>query len=755
MERKTLYVGLGALAAAAFAFLIYVKQTITIAAGHDVALAAAAAGLVGFAVAGALASLQSRPGAAALPAVRGSHALLAGGSALVLGAAVIHLPLATGPAAWAMVAAYVVAAVVPAVFAGLAFAHALRSRPEEPYLVAAAFFGGGAAAHVLSAAAFDLGGSGGALATVAVLAAAAAVSFDLRAPKARLLGPAILVVAAVGVAVGVPALFRPAPCRANFLAGPHFAVRETAWSATARAEISSPNGELAAGKSPFPALVARPWLSVNGAASSPLLSAGEGGDRALFNRYLPAFPTHVKAPKDALVIDGATFDAVGVAALFGARVDLVADDAAAELLTRDKTVPKIVALRRGSARAFLKRRTSSYDLVLVAPGAAPAPGETAPTLAADYDLTVGAFREYYRALRPGGLLAVAVREGDAAAPGLELAATVFEALGREGEPKAASHVLVFRYDLYTLVIANRNSFSELEVEALSGGAPAGMKPYYLAGRQPVREDNVYARFFAAADKKRFYEKDGGVRTADDDRPFPWRGVIAVGPAASLPVAAAIIVVAAVFLALPLSALKKQSARGSGEAGFLLYYAALGAALAAVATSLVPKVAFYLGGGSWGAPVAWAFFLAAAAGGSALSVKLSRRRRWVPFLGAGIALALYLGAYDGVIASTLAWTPVVKIYLAAVMVALVAFFLGALVPLGFTVVAGREPLMLPWTWAVFTAAYAFGGVVAPAAAAAAGFRLTTLVALALVAGAWFALAWASHRELPPAPGEGTA
>jgi hypothetical protein len=770
-RRYSLNVGLAGLAAAVFAYAAYLRHALAVPAGFDAAAVVAAASLLGFAAGAAcVVFLGPRAGKEAAPAF-GLNAFLFGAAAFVVGAALGRLTLEPA-AAWPVFIVYVVAGAFPAWFAGYAFGVAFRSYAgeREPNRIYALFLGGGAVGALLAAAAFDLLGNGGALALVAVLAAVAAVLFHAGSSKVKLVAAVVLGLAAVILPLAAPFLFALAPTPALFLGASGNELVRTAWNAAARGELSTPGeGEAeaaalaAVGGDVVKILPEHAWLTVGGRAASPALKSGAAGE--LLQDYAPAFACRLQMPEAALVIGGGGFDAGTIATLCARHVDVVVDDAAYEVLEGSGYAASLgdgarVSLRRGDGRAFLRGRGDAYELIYLSPTVGPAPGEAAPTLAPDYRLTVDAFREYYRHLAPQGIIAAAARE--ARGPGYphKLAATLYRALKAEGELQPAACLAIFERGGLAVLFAKPGGFGRLEVEGLAGIAGEEFERRYLPGRAPKagdRGETYWTLLTADAPAGDYGRYAADVAPVGDDRPFPARFAKGaglslspdnVGGALSLGACALAVLMAALFLGAALPSFRRHEVRTGGKAAFVVYFVLVGAAFAALAASLKVKVAFYLGGGSWGGPTAAAMFLAVAAAGGALSGKIARRRRWLPFFLAAAGALVYLLAYDAAFAATAGWTWLVRFYAAVVLVALVGFFLGMLAPAGLAAAAGRGPAMLPWVWATFVFAAAFGDVAGLLVASAAGFRLVAGASFVLLLGAWGAFTWAARSHLPP-------
>ncbi len=760
------YLGLGALVAGALAYLSYMRAILSVTGGADVAVAVAGAAFLGLAVGASLAALLGERTVSKGRGALALNALLFGGWAFAAGAAVGHLPLGAaglgGAAGWLVAGAYLLAAAVPLGFAGFAVGAAFRAYTGEPGRLYAAFLAGGAAGVILAAAALELSGQGAALAVAAVLGAGAAACWYAGRPAVRYIAPAVLAACAVALPPALPFLFSLAPARDSFLnaaGGPE----EAAWSAAARAELSASaaaDAEAAPAFTVFDAelvkaLPAHAWLTVNGRRGVP--AAKGAPEREFVKKYVPAFAGRVKAPGRALVIGGAGFDALALAALGAGNTDLIVDDAAQDLITRQGSVGELlrrnrVVVRGGDGRAFLRSAGGTYDLIALSPAALPAPGEEAPSLAVDYLLTVDAFREYYRHLAPGGIVSFTAREVAQPTYGPKVAAALREAFAEEGELQPAACFAVFRRGEAVTALAKRGGFGELELEGLVGVAGGALEPVYLPGRKPGPgvSGDVYASLLAQAGGERG-AAEYDVRPARDDRPFPFaragRGRVLGGVAAAVAV-----VLAAVFIALPGFGFEKGRVPTGGKAAFAAYFIAVGASFAALAAALGPKTAFYLGGGAWSGPAAFATLWLVAAAGSLWGGAVSRGRRWLPFVVVAAATLLAILAYDALFAATAGWPVWVRFYVAAVLVALVGFFLGALAPMGLAAAAGREPATLPWCWAAYLFGFAFAAAGSLPAATAVGFRVILAAAAVLVIAAWGAFVRAARSHLPPVVAE---
>jgi hypothetical protein len=751
-NRISRYLGLGALVAGALAYVSYLRGVLAVTGGADAAVVAAAAAFVGAGVGAALASPAGERVARNARGTAAFNALLFGVFAFVVGAVVVRLPLGAGGSP--VVAAYVVAAALPLAFVGFALAAAFRAYADDATAVYGVFLAGSAAGVLLAAAAFASLGHAAALALAAVLAAVAGVSLNIKSAKLKLIGPVVLAACAVALPLILPVLFTLAPARDGFLGASGERVAASRWSAAARAEVVGSSADKTAGAfTAFDDALAKElpgheWLTVDGRHASPVVK--DAPSAAFTKKYVAALAGRVKAPEKALVVGGAGFDALALAALGAGSVDLVTDDAVFGLIKKLNYPEELLWKNRitphgGDGRAFLRRNGGQYDLIALSPAAVPTPLEPASSLSAEYLLTVDAFREYYRELQPAGIISFTVREGARPSYGPKLAATVFRALAAEGELQPAGCVAVFRRGDAVTTLAKRGGFDALELEGLVGVAGEDFEPVYLPGRKSPGGDvaKAYAVSLTAT---------GGGRLAGDDRPFPFAGS---GRGVAWVAAAFVAVLAAVFLLLPLYGFRKAEVRTGGKASFGLYFLLVGASFAALATALGPKVAFYLGGGAWSGPAAWATFLAVAAAGSLWGGAVARGRRWLPFVVVVAATLLCILAYDALMAASAGWPLWVRYYVAIVLVALVGFFLGALAPMGLAAAAGREPATMPWCWAAYMFGFALAALASLPAATIVGHRVILAAAGLLAVSAWVAFSRAARSSLPPVAAEADA
>lgn len=743
--------GAAVLAAAAVINANALRRGLTVAAGTDLAGIVATLTALGLGVGTALSAFFGRGASTTKGRLASSAALLFTLTAPATMATAIHLAAGTFPARWDRLLAYTGLAILPSLFAGLAFGESFKNDPTRTTPLFAVVAAGATVGFLVTPGLTDLGGVG-ALAIGGACAAAVATACFSWPAKIKTFGGAGVAVAAIACGIIIPPLFQPAPSAEKFLSKAT-AVEKTEWGTDGRAELcGAPADIVPAGALAVPKQY---WLTVDGGRPTPAASASATGFPDAVRQYLVAFACQIKPPAKALVIGGGIGDALAVAATTRAAVDAVVDDASAELIAfsqnRDNAAGKYkITFWSRHGRQFLRRRPVHYDLILLATGVAGLGPVDRPAYAPEYLLTTEAFAEFYRRLNPGGVVVFAAYDKPPARFFYNAAAAAAAGLtharpeGTEAPVNPALATLILRDGDVVCAVIKKGNFSELEVAAVAGSIPPGYQPVYLPRSRPAPEARAFAAFLNGL-RDVPHPRLPLPQPSTDDRPFPTstargRDLLA---AVSLTVPVALI-----FLAWPAIHLKKNYPYAGAKVPLALYFTSAAVALAAIAFPLTVQTGFYLGGSGWQGGAATATLAAVIAGGALLSGRLGRWRRWLPFAvaaGATFAFALLGGFIYG---ATAAWATVIRIYVTIVVVAAVGAFAGVLFALGLAAAAARERALTPWLVGVGLSALAYGGLIAPAVARALGMRLLTTIAALLYLIAWSTFRWASGRGLPP-------
>jgi len=364
-----------------------------------------------------------------------------------------------------------------------------------------------------------------------------------------------------------------------------------------------------------------------------------------------------------------------------------------------------------------------------------------------------------------------------------LAAGKFEPLWLPDTPVAA-HVFerLYRNRVWTArFFVKETPFSPEEGRTLDADALAhGYRKLYTSDW--LRRTTEFSAYLSARDKRAFYDRYFyDVRPPRDDKPFyfltsKWRnlylrvavtsppGFLARGNFSALQYPAQLfqlmalveaLLLSVVFVVVPLWLVKRRTVATGGKYAFAFYFLLLGVGFMFVEIPLIQKFTLYLGHPAYAFAVALATILGASSAGSLASGRSGKWRWWLPFAGAAALALLYPLLIDRLLAATLAWAWGVRVYITVALLAPIGFCLGMPFPLGISVLAGREPALIPWAWATNSCASVLGPLAAVLIAGSGGHNAVLALAAAAYGLAWLALRLAARTQLaaPAAPGGG--
>jgi SAM-dependent methyltransferase len=600
-------------------------------------------------------------------------------------------------------------------------------------------------------------------------------------------------------------------------------------------ERSSPLGLLSVVESPTIPFRHAPGLSLNNAVEPPpqlgvftdgdalsAITAYDGDPEAV--RYLDyttaALPYHLLERPEVLVLGAGGGEQVLLALYHEAAgvhavevnpqfVDLV-QRSYADFAGRIYDRPEVTT-HLAEARGFVARTDRRFDLIqlpLLDSFGATAAG--VHSLHESYIYTVEAFRDYLRALRPGGMLAVTRWLKLPPRDALRLFATALEALEGEGVAEPARRLALIRSWQTTTLLVRNGPFTPEDIGAIRtfaadrsfdvayhpGIAPAEANRYNVLDR-PYFYEGALALIgperAAYLDRYKFQ-----IAPATDDRPyffdfFKWRALPellalrAQGGAAMLDwgylILVATLVQAAalslVLILLPLWVRRRRFGGAAPRAPVALYFLALGLAFLFIEIAFIQRFILFLGHPLYAVAVVLAGFLVFAGLGSAAAPRLARaldgagggepdaapaegggaasgsrpgrRRRYGALeLAAGaIALlaVLYLLALPTLFGRLMPLPDAAKVGLSLTLIAPLAFLMGMPFPLGLTRVAAWSPDLVPWAWAINGCASVLSAILAALLAAHLGFTAVVAIAAALYLAAPAALRRGGRAGVP--------
>jgi len=379
-------------------------------------------------------------------------------------------------------------------------------------------------------------------------------------------------------------------------------------------------------------------------------------------------------------------------------------------------------------RHYARRGGETFDVIHLALGDSYRPVTSgAYSLGERYDLTVEAFEDYLRRLRPDGLLVI---ERWMQLPPSELlrAGTIaVEALYRAGVDEPEAQLAVIRDWQVGLILVKNGKFSEDELATIREFSRARSLDLVAlpglveveANRFNVLDEPVYYQAFqqllndpAGAYAAQSYD----VSPPTDARPFffhffkwgqtrailqqfgkiwlPWGGSGYFVLVALLVVAT---VTSGVLILLPLAFSKRGEGEKKGLRGrTLAYFGLLGLGFLFVEIPLMQRFILFLGQPVYAFAAVVASILFSSGLGSLAAPRLSRSLT-LPLL--TVTILLYPAGlsllFDALLGASLA----LRLFATVLGLAPLGFLMGTPFPSGLAWLRGRAPGMIPWAWAI--------------------------------------------------------
>jgi hypothetical protein len=413
-----------------------------------------------------------------------------------------------------------------------------------------------------------------------------------------------------------------------------------------------------------------------------------------------------------------------------------------------------VYLHLGDARSFVARNDEKYDLIqlpLLNSFGAVASGVY--SLHESYISTVQALEAYWRALEPGGVVAITRWLKLPPRDSLKLFATAIEALEYLNISKPPRHLALIRSWRTTTLLVKKEAFTTPEIVAVRRFTAD--RSFDLAYYPGISADE--ANRYNLLDKDYFYEGATAligpkrqhylerykfaIVPATDDQPyffdfFKWRSLPELlalrsqGTASMLDWGYLIlfatliqaIFLSLIFILLPLWFRRRRLGSGAPRVRIGFYFLALGIAFLFIEIAYIQRFILFLGHPLYAIAVVLAGFLVFAGLGSAASRRLASWHETSPvgdqsswtqsacaFLGRaslGLSIAcisaiglLYLVLLPPLFSWVTALPDAAKVVISLLLLAPLAFFMGMPFPLGLIRVADRAPDLVPWAWGI--------------------------------------------------------
>ncbi len=439
------------------------------------------------------------------------------------------------------------------------------------------------------------------------------------------------------------------------------------------------------------------------------------------------------------------------------------------------------------ARSFVARSTARYDLIHIALlDSFAASGTGVQALSESYLYTVEAIGEYMQHIAPEGMLAITRWLKVPPRDSLKLFATVTEALKRAGAADPAQSIALIRsWNTSTMLVKN-GDFSAREIATIKEFCKSNSFDTAFYPSMNASEANRYnlldqpflfngATALAGQGAADFLERyKFQIEPATDDKPyffhfFKWRtlpellslrkrggaGLIEWGYLVLVATLIQSILAGAALILFPLWIVKRRWPRGAGTrmGG---YFFLLGLAFLFVEMAFIQKFILFLGHPLYSVAVVLSGFLVFAGLGSGYSQTLVRRYR-------GRRLYLVAYAVTGIVSVALVYLfllpelfdrligqrDAIKIPIALLMIAPLAFCMGMPFPLGLGQVASKAPDFIPWAWGINGYASVVSASLGTLLAIEFGFTAVILLALALYVAAAVVVNTGAFFRLPPA------
>jgi hypothetical protein len=393
---------------------------------------------------------------------------------------------------------------------------------------------------------------------------------------------------------------------------------------------------------------------------------------------------------------------------------------------------------------------------------------------ADYLFTVEGFEDLWDALDEDGVLAITRWVLNPPRDVPRLLATARLVLDAEGL-EAGRHVALVRGWSTATLLVSRRPLEPRDVAALRSWSEARWFDLTWAPGAPARLANRYnvldpdwfrlaAEGLLGPEPERFARRYVfEIAPVTDDAPFfhhflrirdlvrLWRAegrlslpYVEWGIVAQWLVLAQAVPIAAILILLPLLALPRGSkprTEGRPRRGMLFsYFALLGFAFMLLEISTIQRLILFLAQPIYATTAVLASFLVFAGLGSAAAPRVrARLGGWAPFVAIAV-LALATRLLEALLWEHAAATPIaLRMTLAILLLAPLAFAMGHPFPLGLQRVADHAPRWIPWCWGVNGFLSVIGAAAAPLIALDLGLDGILLLAV----GLYLLAGWTLH------------
>jgi len=415
----------------------------------------------------------------------------------------------------------------------------------------------------------------------------------------------------------------------------------------------------------------------------------------------------------------------------------------------------IVDLHFDEGRSFIRRSTDRYDILqasLVDTWAATGAG--AFSLSENNLYTVEAFKDYVLHLTDDGVFTMTRWFLDPPDQSLRLV-SLSRAMMTElqiGNPER--HFFIVKDTIagvpqsHATFLFKKSEFTDTEVKTLE--SVAAENNFEIIYSPLTRPDNVFTRMITAEDPAAIWDAyNTNVFPTHDNNPFffnslrvsnlgqligsdaEWKKTN-IGTLVLFSLFAITSVMVVLFILGPLIAVRNRATTGdpTGRMPFLFYFGCLGAGFIVVEIAMIQKFILFLGHPVYSLAVILFSLLTFSAIGSYVSRVFVETQLLGTLTKILILVAVITGIYLLVLPPIfygLVWLSLtVRIVIAVVLMAPLAFVMGMPLPIGIRLMAARSPQIIPWAWGVNGAASVMGSVATLVIAILTGFNQALIV-----------------------------
>jgi SAM-dependent methyltransferase len=465
-------------------------------------------------------------------------------------------------------------------------------------------------------------------------------------------------------------------------------------------------------------------------------------------------------------------------------IDLLRNDRNLTRFTGDLFSSANLNVVQGEPRSYCIDHKNSYDLIEISLvdsiGLSDSGGYPVHE---DYKYTVEAFKEYFESLKPNGILSLTV--WDRLNPPrnvLKLLNTVILAMKEAGMPQPERNLYSFGLFMSTTtILVKKSPFTEGDLYDLNNFVKTrSFEPLYVSGSNLPERDigillGVYQEHFgkqSEGDVESFTNADmyrtsipeffaGNAKTIEDQYVFDIRpmtdsrpyysGFLKLGRLTSyldqmedvseewgylllLGMLVQACIFGLVVILLPVIVRWKEVAQNRrGTVGVIFYYAGLGLGYMLIEIYLIQRLSVFLSNPTYSTSIVITVMLIFSALGNLTSSYFKEYRRWI-IPGAALLIAaglfFYIFGLDSALSPYHSSSIGVRVFVSALVIAPVAFFMGMPYPNGLDALQESKPHLMPWAWGMNGGLSVAGSALARILSVSSGFPVLLGVGIAV-------------------------